>query len=344
TILMHLIRGSGTRGLRGLQASTQWPSAGGSLTIIRPLLTVSRQETTAYCNDYHLIPRTDTSNQSLSPLRNRIRHQLLPLLQSYNPGVSDALLRTARIAGDDLAFMDKETARLWSRVARRQGDTIILDRAKLLKLPSALQRHLLRKAIEELLGNLRDIETRHIEKIMAALTKPAGKSLNLPGGLTFSILYDRYQLSLNSAALNPFSVLKTEIALKIPGETLLPGWRVTAAIIKRERTTGNEIEGTVPTNNFTASLDLEKAGNRAVVRRRQLGDRFQPMGMTQPKKLGEFMVDAKIPRDWRQRVPVVCSPDQILWVVGWRIDERVKVTENTRQVLRLEFERIPDTC
>ncbi|MBI2287649.1 MAG: tRNA lysidine(34) synthetase TilS [Chloroflexi bacterium] len=344
TILMHLIRGSGTRGLRGLQPNTRWPSADSSLTIIRPLLTVSRQETSAYCYDHQLAPRTDTSNQSLSPLRNRIRHQLLPLLQSYNQRVSDALLRTARIAGDDLAFLDKETARLWNKVARRQGDIIILDKARLLKLPSALQRHLLRKAIEELLGNLRDIETSHIEEIIAALPKPSGKSLNLPGGLTFSILYDRYQLGMDSTALCPFPVLKTKFALKIPGETLLPGWRVTAAVIKRRRITRNGVEGTGPTDNFTVYLDLDKAGDKAVVRRRHPGDRFQPMGMNQLKKMGEFMVDAKIPRAWRQRVPIICSPEQILWVVGWRIDDRVKVTENTRHVLRLEFERTPDTC
>ncbi len=79
------------------------------------------------------------------------------------------------------------------------------------------------------------------------------------------------------------------------------------------------------------------------MRCRQSGDRFQPLGMSQPKKLGEFMIDAKIPRSWRQRVPIVCSPQYILWVVGWRIDDRVKVAENTRQVLRLEFKRVSDT-
>ena len=76
-----------------------------------------------------------------------------------------------------------------------------------------------------------------------------------------------------------------------------------------------------------------------VVRSRQPGDRFQPLGMSQPKKLGEFMIDAKIPHAWRERIPVVYSPQQILWVVGWRIDDRVKVTQDTRRVLCLKFER-----
>lgn len=77
-----------------------------------------------------------------------------------------------------------------------------------------------------------------------------------------------------------------------------------------------------------------------MVRTRQTGDRFQPLGIGQLKKLGEFMIDAKIPQSWRQRIPLVCSSQHILWVVGWRIDDRVKVTENTKQILHLEFRRI----
>ncbi len=123
--------------------------------------------------------------------------------------------------------------------------------------------------------------------------------------------------------------------LKIPGETFFPGWRVEATIIEREQMEEDR--------DFTAYLDLDEAGGRVVVRCRQPGDRFQPLGMSQPKKLGEFMIDAKIPRAWRQRVPIVCSPQHVLWVAGWRIDDRAKVTENTRQVLRLKFERTADT-
>ncbi len=351
TILMHLIRGSGTRGLRGLQPSSRWQSSGSGFTVIRPLLQVSRQETAAYCQNHQLIPRIDASNLSLSPLRNRIRHQLMPLLQSYNPRVAEALLRTARIAGDDLAFLDKESARLWGRIAQRQGETIILDKEGFLKLPPALKRHLLRAAIEGLLGSLKDIETRHIEEIMAALTKPAGKKLSLPGGLVFAIEYNQYLLGVDPAALSPFPILSDEFVLKIPGETLFPGWRVEATAISPSVVKGKPEGAVAPSetikgmelinDNFTAYFDLDKTGDRVVVRHYQPGDRFQPLGMSQPKKLGEFMIDAKIPHAWRQRVPIVCSPQYILWVVGWRIDDRVKVTENTKQVLCLEFERTP---
>jgi len=377
TILMHLVRGAGTRGLRGLQPRAEWQSSGSSLTIIRPLLPVSREETAGYCRHHRLRPRIDASNLSLSPLRNRIRHQLLPLLKSYNPQVTEALLRTASIAGDDLAVMDKEASQLWAEIARRQENTIILDKKRLLELPPALKRHLLRMSIEKLLGNVKDIEMRHIEEIMDALTKPAGKKLNLPGGLTFSVEYDRYLIGQDPAALSPFSTLEGELPLKLPGQTLLPGWHIEATIIEPSILKGKSegalaplettpltlteesVKGLRPftnysspsplkergtegvrliDNDFTAYFDRDKCGDKLVVRGRQRGDRFQPLGMSQPKKLNEFMIDAKIPQAWRGRTPVVCSPQHILWVVGWRIDDRVKVTPQTKQILRLKFE------
>ncbi len=332
TILMHLIRGTGTTGLRGLQPCSVWQPSGNSLTIIRPLLPVGRQETVSYCRHHQLSPRIDSSNLSLSPLRNKIRHQLLPLLQSYNPRVAEALLRTARIATDDLALLNKEMSQIWDEVAQKRENTIILDKKRFCQLPPARQRHLLRAAMENLLGSLKDIEMRHIEEIMTILTKPAGKRLSLPGGLTFSIDYDRYLLGQDPDALSPFPPLSGEFPLKIPGETLLPGWRIEATIMLPEAMKADA-------RDYKAYFDFNKTGSNLAIRSRRPGNRFQPLGMSQSKKLGEFMIDAKIPQAWRQQVPIVCSPQHILWVVGWRIDDRVKVTDNTKKVLCLEFER-----
>ncbi len=337
TVLMHIIRGTGTRGLRGLQPSSQWPSSDSNLKIIRPLLEVSRQETAAYCQSHQLVPREDVSNLSLSPLRNRIRLQLLPLLKGYNPRIIEALLRTARIADDDFAFLERESARWWGDIAQRHGEAIVLGKKKFLALPPALQRYLLRMAIEKLSGSLKDVEARHIEEIMSALNKPAGRRLSLPGGLLLAIEYGQYFLGQNAVALSPFPVLGDEIALETPGETVFPGWCVRAAVVNREQLADEKDE-------FTAYLDLDKIGGKLTVRRRRPGDRFQPLGMEKPKMLGEFMIAAKIPRAWRQRVPIVCSPQHILWIVGWRIDDRVKVTPDTGRVLRLEFKRIPGDC
>jgi tRNA(Ile)-lysidine synthase len=329
TILMHLVRGSGTRGMRGLQPATPWPS--GSLTIVRPLLELSHGETEAYCRQHNLKPRLDASNLSLSPLRNRIRQQLLPLLESYNPAVAEALLRTSRIADDDITFLDEQVARLWDEVIGQEGKTIAIDRSRFESLPTALKRYLLRAAMERLLGSAKDVEMRHIEEMMSLADKAAGKRLNLPGGLTFALEYERYLLTKDEAALSPLPPLKGEFPLNVPGETKLPGWQVEAAIVERERM-GDEDE-------YTAYLDPQKSGDKLVVRVRRRGDRFQPLGLAQPKKLGEFMIDARVPRNWRGSIPLVCSGEQILWVVGWRLGEQAKVGVEAKRVLRLRFEQ-----
>jgi len=360
TILMHLIRGTGTKGLRGLQPRTEWQTAEHSLTIVRPLLRVSREETAGYCHAHELIPRIDTSNLSLSPLRNRIRLELLPLLKSYNPQVTEALLRTARIASNDLSFLEEESTQLWDEIAQSKENTIILYKQKFLELPPALKQHLLRMSIEKLLGNLKDIEARHIEEMMSALTKPAGKRLSLPGGLIFIIEYDRYLIGQDPSTLSPFPTLEKEYPLNVPGKTILPGWHVEANIIDPSVVKGKPEGANAPSetktplpldkgkgikgiglinSDFTAHFDLDKSGDKLIVRGRKRGDRFQPLGMSQPKKLGEFMIDAKIPQAWRQRIPIICSPKHIWWVVGWRIDDRVRVTDNTKQILCLEFKR-----
>ncbi len=336
TILMHLLRGSGTRGLRGLLPVNRWQSADHSLLIVRPLLDLTREETTAYCRRHRLAPRTDTSNLSSEPFRNRIRHQLLPELREYNPQVAEALLRTARIAADDLAFIDKEGARLRDKVTLAEKDSVIINKKEFSTLPSALKRHLLRAAVETLLGNLKDIEAGHIEDIMDALDKPAGKVIGLPDGLNFTIEYDRYVLSPDAASLCPFPPLEDHTGLNVPGLTNIPGWNIEATVVPQSEYT----EAAGITDDFTAHFNYDKTGDKLTVRHRRPGDRFQPLGMDRPKKLNEFMIDARIPQAWRRRIPILCSPELILWAVGYRIDERAKVTRNTKQVLRLKFERI----
>jgi tRNA(Ile)-lysidine synthase len=332
TILMHLIRGSGTRGLQGLAPHVKWQTADAVITVVRPLLEVSREEIQSYCQEHNLMPRLDSSNLSLSPLRNRIRLRLLPLLKGYNPRIADALLRTAHIAADDAAFLEKAGDRLWHQVAQRQENTIILNKEPFLTLPPALKRQVLRLSLEKLIGNLKDIEASHVEEIMNALSKPAGRSLSLPGSLTFTIEYDRYLLGEDSLALSPLPPLESELNLAIPGKTTLNDWHVVANITNREQ----RIE---KGDSLTAHFDFDKTGDKLAVRNRKPSDRFCPLGMSQPKKLGEFMIDTKIPRLWRKRVPIVSSPQQIIWVVGWRIDDRVKVTENTKRVLCVRFRR-----
>jgi tRNA(Ile)-lysidine synthase len=317
-----------------------------NLLVIRPLLDIAREETASYCQEHQLEPRIDSSNLSPSFFRNRLRLHLLPLLRQYNPSIDQALLRLADIAKEDNAFIEQQASSLWDEVARQENNAIYLDKKQLTTLPIALQRHLLRVAVTKLVGDIRDIEASHIEAAKSLLDKPASKRISLPHGLICQGGYDELVITSTTKQSQlppcPFPPLPGEFPLKVPGQTVFPGWKVIASVV-REQAASLSSRGALNTskrtfqNNLVAHFDLGKTGMKIFVRQRQPGDRFQPLGMSMPKKLYEFMVDAKIPRSWRDRIPIVCSSQQIIWVVGWRIDDRVKLTKVSQEILHLEF-------
>jgi tRNA(Ile)-lysidine synthase len=365
TILMHILRGTGIAGLCGLapcsplisdnqgmpspaRASRLVKAQRSNLLVIRPLLEATRQETTIYCQQHQLEPRVDSSNLLPSFFRNRLRLHLLPVLRQYNPSIDQALLRLADIAKEDSVFIEQQASGLWDQVARQENKAIYLDKKQMAGLSIALQRHLLRLAVTRLARDVRDIEATHIEAARGLLNKPAGKISALPHDLICQGGYN--ELVITSTAKQsqlppcPFPALPDEFHLEVPGKTAFSGWNVLASIV-RERVDflpsrgAKSKKGETYQSKLVAHFDLQKTGMNLHVRSRCPGDRFQPLGMKMPKKLHEFMVDAKIPRSWRGRIPIVCSPEQIIWVVGWRIDDRVKLAEAGKEILRLEFIR-----
>ncbi|MCD6599348.1 MAG: tRNA lysidine(34) synthetase TilS [Dehalococcoidia bacterium] len=371
TILMHILRGTGVSGLRGLEPCSPIPcqnyqtlATSRPTLAIKPLLDVTRQETMRYCQEYHLEPRSDSSNFSLAFRRNRLRLELLPLLREYNSNVDQALLRLAGIANDDVVFIEQQALGLWDEMARGEEDVVYLNKRKSIALPLALQRQLIRLALVRVLGSTKDVEAIHIEAIRGLLSKPVGKRISLPHNI---ICYGGYNEIAIAAKLShelftfchfeevsrlkgvvqdgisekfkqnyfsqqPVPLMQGRFRLHIPGETILPGWRVIASISSAVANAVRE-----PQSNLVATLDLQEVGNELSVRQCQPGDSFRPLGMRALKKLRRFMSDAKIPLPWRDYVPLVCSPRQIVWVVGWRIDDRVKITGTGRETLRLEF-------
>ncbi|MBI2303251.1 MAG: tRNA lysidine(34) synthetase TilS [Chloroflexi bacterium] len=233
TILLHLIRGTGLTGLGGMKWLSPCPTTQGDrVMLIRPLLEVRRRETEAYCRRHHLDPRWDTSNRIWGPIRNRIRHELMPLLRRYNPKIDDGLLRLGRSLQDDAAFIRGQIARLWPLVSKDQEGAIVLDREAMNAMPPALKRHLLREAVARL--GVMGLEAAHVEAMMLALTKRVGTTLALPQGMTFSVEYDAFRLAITEAPISLPPPLAGEYPLALPGETELPGWSVVARITSPE--------------------------------------------------------------------------------------------------------------
>jgi len=329
TILLHIIRGSGTRGLRGLQPVSQRKVANKRLTLLRPLLHITRSETESYCSRNRLEPHIDPTNMDTSLLRNRVRLQLLPDLKKYNPGIIEALLRNAAVGAADVEFIDKNAAAIYKRIVRRQANGLQISREGILKLHPSLQRAILRKAIENVTGTLKDIEAGHIEDMLDLLVKPTGKRIQLPYGLTLRSDYD--VIYLEHRQNNMPTSMGGEYLLPGAGQTGIPGWRVSISIAKK-KTVERE-------NPFIANLDASRVTGKITVRGRHPGDRFHPLGLQQSKKVGQFMIDSHIPQTMRANVPVVCIDGKVAWVVGHRIDDNFKVTAGTKKVLRICFER-----
>jgi len=332
TVLMHLVRGSGLTGLAGMRPSSPWPFPGhDDLLLVRPLLEVSRRETERYCQEEGLSPCLDVTNLLLGPLRNRIRHQLLPLLRRYNPKIEGALLRLAAATASDLAYLEGTARAFWHALAVKDKGSVGFPRSELAALPLAIRSRLLQAACQELLADARQIEAVHIHSMVEALAKPAGSRISLPGGLTFAVDGEFVRLTLGREAAARVRLIP-ERPLAVPGRTTVAGW-----LIEAETLPGQKVE--VGADPCEAFMDYQAVGGQLTVRSRRRGDRFRPLGLGGEKKLQDYLVDAKVPRDERDAVPLVCASWGIAWVVGHRIDERARVGEDTRTVLHLRFRR-----
>ena len=330
TVLLHVVRGSGLNGLQGMAPASTRDVDSRALTLVRPLLGVRRSETLAYCSSLGATPVWDETNLDPAPPRNRLRLEAFPTLARINPNVTDALNRLAQSAGRDLDYVREQAERLWPAVARAVEGGVRLDRAAVNALHPALQRHVLRDAYTRARGDARDLADAHVEQMARLLSGPSGRGLDLPGGVRLEAAYDDMTLLRGEASPCAGPPLSGQHALTVPGETVVPGWRVLARI---EPTPEGWDAGP-----RAAFLSADALGGPVVVRGRKPGDRFQPLGLVgHDKKLQDFFVDARVPRAERPRTPLVVTPKGIAWVVGWRIAHWARVTPEMRCVVRLDF-------
>jgi tRNA(Ile)-lysidine synthase len=333
TVLMHIIRGTGLHGLRGMEPVSLWkhPRKDVSTTLVRPLLEVAKADTEAYCRQRGIPYRIDTTNVSLRFARNRIRWKLMPNLRSYNPRIREALLRLARTASQQVSYMEQEVERAWSNVSSMPGpSSVALDADAMAALHPFLQAQLLRRAYEEVVGGPQALEEAHIQAMQELLKAAPGHTLHLPQGVRMAAGYGQVVMGRGDAGLSPLPPLEGEYTLGVPGETRIPGWAVRAEVLEKA-------PAELPDGRSSACFDMEAVGERLVVRARRRGDRMQPLGMEGSRKLHDLFVDMKVPRHWRDRVPLVASERGILWVVGYRTAHWARVREGTGDVLRLSF-------
>ena len=326
TVLMRILRGTGVDGLAGIRPV--------SLPFIRPFFDATRAQIEAYLHERGLPYREDPSNRDPAFLRNRIRHELVPLLENVQPGFRAAVLRLSELAWKDRSYLLMQSAMLLSRkvLVEHSAGRVVLRLASLSRIESpAMRWRVVRDALRFFPGGAADIEQTHIEAILRlAAHGKAGDRIHLPRGLTAERGYGVLILRIGEASADePVG----EFVLEVPGETNAASLDVTivAELLPRAAALPPFEE---PPN--VAQLDSDAVTLPLTLRTWRRGDRFTPLGMTGSVKLHDFFVNRKVPRDQRRRVPIVTAGNEIAWVVGMRINDRFKVTDATTTVLRLE--------
>ncbi len=328
SVLLHLLRGSGLDGLVGMRPRSPWPFGPGP-DLARPLLGLTHSDTENLCRQTALTPRQDPTNLIPNTTRNLLRLEIMPQLRRLNPRADEALDRLAEAAATDVDYLEQEAAAAWERLAQTERTGVRFPRREIAALPRALAVRLIRRAGSRLCSGSPDLEMTHLRAILATLDRPRGR-ISLPHGL--SATTDSQHLHIIKGQ-PPSAPTIPETPLPVPGRLLIGPWSVEAKIVPAPDSPRN----TSPLETF---LDAIAVAGGLTIRSRQPGDRLQPLGLGGEKKVQDILVDAKVPLEERDRVPLVCAEWGIAWIVGHRLDQRAAITAASRQTVHLRFRRL----
>jgi tRNA(Ile)-lysidine synthase len=332
TVLLRLTRGAGLRGLGGMHPRNGF--------IVRPLLACRRHELRAWLADQSEPFVEDESNQDVSIPRNRVRAELLPLLEArFNPGIVDVLADQAEISRDTWTWVSARESELEARCVRRStaadgAAVCTIDVAELAAAPLVLRRALLWRLMSEVAAP-RLVAFDHVADAIRLTEECGDTQIDLPGQrvqrigsavvLTGRVAGEAGRRAPDAPA-NSF-----RFPLSIPGEVVLPagGWAVSAEA-------GSGALARNPAAKDVVQVRFDRCQGSLAVRNRRPGDRFRPVGLDGQKKLQDYFVDRKVDRKERDNVPlVVDGADRIVWVAGFGIDEAFRVTDRAQEVIIL---------
>ncbi len=335
TILHRVLRGTGLRGLAGIPQSRPL-SPDSEVRIIRPLLRITRNSLREYLADAGIAYREDRTNETNEPMRNRIRNVLLPQIEKeVNPQVREALTRLGEQARWLEAYLKETVQRTFETLIISRTDQVLVLNADALSRKSRIvQTELIRLGYRSFELGEQDLAFSHLVSALDLIADlGSGKQLQLPGGMTLEKRYHRLLFSLPTE--EPRETIAAEIAVHLPGETLLPIRRLKIDCSVREVSAADIPFLRRVADPMEENLDLDAVHPPLVVRKRRPGDRFFPLGAPGSKKLSDFLIDGKVDPKERERVAVLCDQLGPIWVIGHRLDDRVKLTALTQRVLHL---------
>lgn len=323
TVLFRLIRGTGPDGLSGMDYIRDG-------VIIRPLLDITRSEIENYCREKNLNPRIDHTNLEPVYTRNKIRLELIPYIQeNFNGNILESLGRMAGIMREDRDCFYSAANDIMDRYAVREADSIGIPKEIFEKQHIAVKKRIMLKAFSEI-GLDKDICFVHLDKALEIIGKNStSSSIDFPSGFLMRIGYD--DIFFSKKIIERKEDFCYEIVLNKEIDICQLNRRIFGYIIPREKI------GNIPDSLYTKYFDYNKINGRINVRNRRKGDVFSPLGMKGTKKLKDFFIDEKIPRELRDNIPLVCCGSEVLWIIGYRISEKYKIDAGTKEILVIEY-------
>ena len=321
TVLLHLLRGTGTGGLGGMRAK--------SGDLIRPLLSFPKAMLQAYADEHHIIPREDVTNSDTAYLRNRIRLSLLPELETYQPQAVRSLARLAQVVQADEDILEEMTASYRARMVRTEGGSCIIERKSFREAPLAIRRRLVRWAVAHVLAREGGLSFAHSERLCEMIcTTHAGSTCPLTSE-GYMVCSYKEAVFLRGAMTAPKKLAEHTIVLG--GRTVLEEVGITIRA---------ELTDTMQADADGVWFDAEKIALPLHIRGRRDGDTIATRGAAGKKKLKKELIDCKIAVSERDKIPLVCdADDHILWVVGIRTANIATPNKETKQYLYLRREK-----
>jgi tRNA(Ile)-lysidine synthase len=351
TVLMHLIRGAGLAGLKGMLYRWQPSPWSSDIPLVRPLLGIWREQILEYVTSHGYQPVFDPSNLDTSFFRNKLRHELIPTLESYNPNARQVIWQTANILLEDYRLIEQLLADSWKECLREAGLGYLgLDIVKVREMSPGLQRHVIRWAAATLNPDIRDLDYAALDRAVSFIeSSSVSRKIELWGRISLTLEGNTLWLASQHADLPrdhwPQVNAGEQFELNIPGELRLPcGWALSA------------VESSLPdwgiqenVDPFQTWINPEAVRQPLIVRSRLAGERFSPLGMDGfSLKVSDFMVNVKLPRRARSGWPLVCAMDrntlkeEIIWIPGYRQSHNSRVTAGTAQSISLQMHRNPE--
>jgi tRNA(Ile)-lysidine synthase len=342
TVIQRLVRGTGFRGLGGI-----WPvrKFADGISFVRPLLCVSRREIVEYLSKRNLKWREDRTNVDCSYRRNFIRHRLLPALQQQCDGfVVEQLSELARSAQKFYSLVCGSVEKIWPQLAHCTADNVTLDLKGFLAQSPAVKIEIVRRSLTYLGGGERDLTHRHYEKVLQLSQQSiSGRQIGLPDGFMVWCEYGKLIFARAKGVLKPEEQISRSIKLEVPGRTRFARYLIEAtvldagcSILDARRRIKSRIENQESKIESVEWFDLDNVKLPLVVRSREDGDRFVPLGLREEKKVGKFLTAAKTPQQIRKKAFIVADAEKIIWLWPIRICEQAKVTSGTRKILQLQ--------